>query len=268
MTTLKYVQLYFRLVTAGIRAQLQYRFAFIMRIVGMLTAYTGTAITMWVMLYRFDNIGDWNYYELLFLYALAILSWGFCIILFFHFRSLDTYIVNGTFDRFLVRPINPFFHFMSMRFDVASFGQFIFSIFVFFWVSIALSIEWTFAKLTFLLASIIGGVLIQGGLLVMISAIAFWTTKSERFYWVAMFPARNLNNYPMSIYPKFVQWLVAFVIPFGFVNYFPATVLLDKKPPGFPPFIGYLSPLVGMLFFLIAYILWMTGLKHYKSTGS
>jgi ABC-2 type transport system permease protein len=268
MTALKYVQLYFRLVAAGIRAQLQYRFAFIMRIVGMLTAYTGTAITMWVMLYRFDKIGDWNYYELLFLYALAILSWGFCIILFFHFRSLDTYIVNGTFDRFLVRPINPFFHFMSLRFDVASFGQFIFSIFVFIWVSIALSIDWTLAKLAFLLASIIGGVLIQGGLLVMISAIAFWTTKSERFYWVAMFPARNLNNYPMSIYPKIVQWFIAFVIPFGFVNYFPATVLLDKNPPGFPSFIGYLSPLVGMLFFLVAYFLWMTGLKHYKSTGS
>lgn len=268
MRILSYIQLYFRLVSAGIRAQMQYRFAFIMRIVGMLTAYAGTATTMWVVLYRFDALGQWNYYEMLFLFALAIVSWGFCIILFFHYISLDTYIVNGTFDRFLVRPINPFFHFMSMRFDVASFGQFIFSIVVFLWVSVALSIDWRLSKLLFLLASIVGGVLIQGGMLVMISALAFWTTKSNWFYWVVMFPARNLNNYPLSIYPKVIQWIAAFVVPFGFVNYFPATVILDKTPVGFPAYIGYFSPLVGLIFFTIAYAIWMLGLRRYKSAGS
>lgn len=265
---MKYIHLYFKLVSAGIRAQLQYRFAFVMRIVGMITAYTGTAVTMWVMLYKFHALGHWNYYEMLFLYAIAILSWGFCIILFFHFRSLDTYILNGTFDRFLVRPINPFFHFMSMKFDIASFGQFIFSIAVFIWVSMELHLEWSAGKILFLLASIIGGVLIQGGLLVIISALAFWTTKSEQFYWVAMYPARNLTNYPLVVYPKMVQWFTAFVIPFGFVNYFPAAVILGKSTPYFPDSIGYFSPLVGIVFFIISYYVWMLGLSRYKSTGS
>jgi len=268
MAMLKYTKLYFRLVSAGVRAQMQYRFAFVMRIIGMLTAYAGTAVTMWVMLYQFQELGTWNFYEMLFLFAFAILSWGFCIILFFHFRSLDTYILNGTFDRFLVRPIHPFFHFMAMKFDVASFGQFIFSIFVFIWVSGVLHIGWNAEKLLFLVAATIGGVLIQGGLLVMISAIAFWTTKSEQFYWVVMYPARNLTNYPLVIYPKVVQWITAFVIPFGFVNYFPVSVILDKEVPFFPSYIGYLSPIVGVIFFTIAYLIWMFGLNHYKSTGS
>jgi len=268
LSFLSYIPLYFRLVGAGIRAQMQYRFAFIMRIVGMITAYAGTAVTMWVMLYEFKQLGQWNFYELLFLFAIAVVSWGFCIILFFHFRSLDTYIVNGTFDRFLVRPINPFFHFMAMKFDIGAAGQFIFSIFVFIWVSSVLDIHWQLANSIFLVFAIIGGVLIQGGLLVMISAIAFWTTKSERFYWVVMYPARNLTNYPLGIYPKVVQWFTAFVVPFGFVNYFPATVILKKDIPFFPDYIGYFTPLVGLVFFLIAYRLWMFGLNHYKSAGS
>ncbi|QED49814.1 ABC transporter permease [Cytobacillus dafuensis] len=268
MPILKYVDLYFKLVSAGIRAQFQYRFAFFMRIIGLITAYSGTAITMWVMLYRFQELGSWSFFEMLFLFAIAILSWGFCIILFFHFRSLDTYIINGTFDRFLVRPINPFFHFMAMKFDVASFGQFIFSILIFIWVSIELNIGWTIGKTLFLLASIIGGILIQGGMLVIISALAFWTTKSEQFYWVAMYPARNLTNYPLVIYPKIVQWFTAFVVPFGFVNYFPAAVILEKETPFFPAYIGYFSPLVGLVFFMIAYWIWMLGLSRYKSTGS
>lgn len=135
MSIAKYFDLYFKLISAGVRAQPQYRFAFVMRIVGLITSYTGTAVTMWIMLYQFQELGSWTFYEMLFLFAVAVLSWGFCIILFFHFRGLDTYILNGTFDRFLVRPINPFFHFMAMKFDVASFGQFIFSIGIFIWVS-------------------------------------------------------------------------------------------------------------------------------------
>lgn len=66
MTIAKYIKLYFKLVSAGIRAQLQYRFAFVMRIIGMITAYTGTAVTMWVMLYQFQTLGDWNFFEMLF----------------------------------------------------------------------------------------------------------------------------------------------------------------------------------------------------------
>ncbi|WP_078547790.1 ABC transporter permease [Litchfieldia alkalitelluris] len=268
MGILSYIPLYFRLVAAGIRAQMQYRFAFMMRIVGMIAAYTGTAVTMWVMLYQFEELGGWNFYELLFLFAVAVVSWGFCIILFFHFRSLDTYIVNGTFDRFLVRPINPFFHFMAMKFDIGAAGQFIFSIFIFIWVSGELNLQWGLGKLLFLLSAIIGGVLIQGGLLVMISAIAFWTTKSERFYWVVMYPARNLTNYPLGIYPKIIQYITAFVIPFGFVNYFPAAALLEKDINYFHANIGYLTPVVGIVFFFLAYHLWMFGLNRYKSTGS
>ncbi|MDQ0154394.1 ABC transporter permease [Robertmurraya andreesenii] len=242
MAVAKYIGLYFKLVSAGIRAQLQYRFAFVMRIVGMVTAYTGTAVTMWVMLYQFQTLGDWNFYEMLFLFALSILSWGFCIILFFHF--------------------------MAMKFDVASFGQFLFSIIAFVWVSLELQIDWSIGKILFLLAVIVGGVLIQGGLLVIISAFAFWTTKSEQFYWVAMYPARNLTYYPLVIYPKFIQWVTAFVIPFGFVNYFPTTVILEKETPFFPDYIGYFSPVVGVIFFVISYLIWMLGLRRYKSTGS
>ncbi|WP_320414837.1 ABC-2 family transporter protein [Cytobacillus firmus] len=58
------------------------------------------------------------------------------------------------------------------------------------------------------------------------------------------------------------------MIPFGFVNYFPAAVLLEKETPFFPENIGYYSPLVGIVFFFIAYSIWMLGLKRYKSTGS
>lgn len=263
-----YFKLYFQLVGAGIRAQMQYRFAFVMRIIGLITAYLGMTITTWVMLHRFDSLAGWNFPELLFLLALAIVSWGVCITFFFHFNHMDEYIVNGTFDRFLVRPINPFFHFLSMRFDIGSLGQFLFSITAFIIVSFAINIHWTFGKVIFLISAVIGGCLIQGGLLVMIAALSFWTTKSQQLYWVVIYPSRNLINYPLAIYPRVLQLIFVYIIPFAFINYFPALVILDKAPEDFPVILGYLSGPIGLLFFLIAYGLWMLGFKHYKSAGS
>lgn len=264
---LRGIDMYLYMAGASIRAQLQYRYAFVMNILGWAMTYAGTAITMWVLLYSFGALEGWTFWELIFLFALAVLSWGVCMVFFFHFRSLDQYIVNGTFDRFLVRPVHPFFHFMAMKFDVGAFGQFLFSIVAVGLAYSNLHLHWTWQWLVFF-GAVIGGTLIQGGLLVVISAMAFWTTRSERLYWVVMWPFKSLMNYPLSIYPRVIQVLVTFVLPFAFVNYLPALLLLDKTSNNFSPFWGCLSPLVGVLFFWLCLRFWMLGLDRYKSTGS
>jgi ABC-2 type transport system permease protein len=261
------IGMYLYMVGGSIRAQLQYRYAFIMNILGWAMTYAGTAVTMWVLLYSFEALGGWIFWELIFLFALAVLSWGVCMIFFFHFRSLDQYIVNGTFDRFLVRPIHPFFHFMAMKFDVGAFGQFLFSVAAMGLAYSNLHLHWTWQWLVFL-GAVIGGALIQGGLLVAISSVAFWTTRSEQLYWVIMWPLKSLMNYPLSIYPRLFQLLVVFILPFAFVNYLPALILLGKASGVFAPFWGALSPLVGIIFFWLCLRFWMLGLDRYKSTGS
>ncbi|NLT95163.1 MAG: ABC transporter permease [Clostridia bacterium] len=256
------------MVEASIRAQMQYSYAFIMNILGWMMHYTGMAITMWVLLYSFQALNGWVYWELIFLFALSVLSWSICTIFFFHFRKLDVHIVQGTFDRFLVRPISPFFHFMALKFDVGALGQLFFSIGAFILAYIKLSLHWSWAEWLVFLGAVIGGTLIQGGMLVLISTIAFYTTRSERVFWVLIFPFRNLINYPLTIFPKAMQMFITFVLPFAFVNYLPALILLDKADPVFPGFWGSLSIFVGILFFWFSYRVWQKGVDRYNSTGS
>ncbi|MFV9510605.1 ABC transporter permease [Tepidibacillus sp. LV47] len=261
------IQLYLHFVSASIRAQLQYRYGFIMNILGWAMNYTGMAITMWVMLYSFKALAGWTFWQLLFLFALSVLSWSISLLFFFHFHNLDQYILNGTFDRFLVRPIHPFFHFIAMKFDVGAFGQLLFSIIAFIFAYHQLHLSFSLLQWLVFAGSVLGGVLIQGGILVFISAVAFWTTRSEQLYWVVLFPAKNLMNYPLSIYPRIVQWFLIFVIPFAFVNYFPSLLLLGKTGD-FPSFFGFFSPFVGIIFFYLCWRFWMKGLDRYKGTGS
>lgn len=262
------VRFYFHMAGASIRSQMQYRYAFFMNILGWAMSYAGTAITMWTILYQFKALAGWSFWELLFLFALAVLSWGICVMFFFHFRSLDQYIVNGTFDRFLVRPIHPFLHFISLKFDVGAFGQLIFSILAMWLAYAKLHLDWEWWRWLAFLGAMIGGTLIQGGILVAIAAIAFWTTRSERFYWVVMFPAKSMMNYPISIYPKLVQWIVTFLFPFAFVNYYPALFLLGKSNQAWERALGVISPFIGCLFFALCFWIWSIGMNRYKSAGS
>lgn len=261
-------RLYFRMVGASVRAQMQYRYAFFMNILGWAMSYAGTAVTMWVMLSSFQALEGWTLWELIFLFALAVLSWGVCVLFFVHFRSMDQYILNGTFDRFLVRPIHPFFHFMAMKFDIGAFGQILFSMVALVLTYGQLQLDWPLWKWGVFFGAVAGGVFIQGGILVLISAIAFWTSRSERFYWVVMFPAKNMMNYPLTLYPRILQWIVIFIVPFAFVNYLPALLLLGKMHPVYSPNWGFFSFPVGILFFWICYRIWMMGLARYKSAGS
>ena len=61
-----------------------------------------------------------------------------------------------------------------------------------------------------------------------------------------------------------------FVLPFAFMNYFPATFLLSKQDTGLGlnPLVGLLTPAVGLAWSLVAYAFWRTGLRHYQGTGS
>jgi ABC-2 type transport system permease protein len=81
---------------------------------------------------------------------------------------------------------------------------------------------------------------------------------------------QEFSRYPISIYQRGVRVVLAFVLPFAFMNYFPATYLLHKSEDGLHlnPGVGLLTPLVGVLVFALGYAFWRAGIDRYQGTGS
>jgi len=55
------------------------------------------------------------------------------------------------------------------------------------------------------------------------------------------------------------------------MNYFPATALLHKASEttfALNPMLGWLTPIVGAIWFGAAYLFWRRGLNRYQGTGS
>ena len=86
----------------------------------------------------------------------------------------------------------------------------------------------------------VGGALIDFGINLAIATAAFWFIRIDTLRWVVMSLEQEFTRYPISIYTRGVRFILAFVFPFAFMNYFPATFLLHKTETGLS-----LSPQVG-----------------------
>jgi ABC-2 type transport system permease protein len=78
---------------------------------------------------------------------------------------------------------------------------------------------------------------------------------------------RTFVTYPITIYATAIQVVLTVVVPFAFVNFYPAAVLLGKDGQAFPGWVGWLTPVVGLVMFGLAYRVWMRGIDRYQGAG-
>ena len=79
----------------------------------------------------------------------------------------------------------------------------------------------------------------------------------------------TLTQYPLTIYPTEVVKVLTFVVPVAFVNWYPALFILDRSDPfGFPSWLQFASPLAAAVVLGATALVWRTGVRHYRSTGS
>lgn len=259
---------WWRMARAQARSQMQYRLNFFAMIISMVLTYGGQFISLFWLTQRFKSLGGWRLEEVVLLYALAILAWGFCVSFFFNLHGFEDQVRNGTFDRALLRPMNPLMHVLGSQSPIGGLGQFVFSILAFIFAFNATGLQVTAVKLFYLVFTALGGGLILGSSLIVVATIAFWTTRTYTFYWSLVFPARQLINYPVSIYHRWLQLLLTFGVPFAFVNYFPAHVLLERTGELSIPLLAWLTPVVGVVSVLATYGFWNWGTRFYTGTGS
>ena len=63
---------------------------------------------------------------------------------------------------------------------------------------------------------------------------------------------------------------MTFVVPIAFVNWYPSLYVLGREDPfGLPGLdSSSLSPLVAAAMVAVTMLVWRTGVRHYRSTGS
>lgn len=256
------------LASASIRSEFQYRANFFASICsGMLYQLTGF-VAVWIIVARFNDLGGWTLAEITFLYGMRLSSHGVFYACFSQLFESDRVFITGEYDRFLVRPMSPLLQLFTRKLRINCFGDLLGGALLLGFASIGVAVDWSPLKILYLLLAIVGGALVEGAVQISLGSLAFrfLSTMSMRTTVNEVF---NLyGNYPFTIFPKALAYLLTFALPVAFVAFFPSTLILDRTDSlHVSPLVAVVAPLVGVVLFLIALRIWGGQSRHYQSSG-
>lgn len=258
-------EVYASLFLQMLKVRLAYKGDFIADLIA--TALGGVASLLFVILlfHRIEDLGGWNRDEIFLIYGLSMISYGlFGCVAWNLFEFGDRYIIQGRFDRVLLRPASSYFQVLFDSFRIPALAESLIGLGVAVFAARRLALEFTPILLAFTVLTILAGAVIFIAVFSILASISF---HFEDRIGVSppVFNMIAFGRYPQTIFPPLLQFLLRWVIPFGFVSFYPATAILGR---GALEGLAITSPLVAAGFAGIAAGCWRRGVRRYESTGS
>ncbi len=259
-----YLRLYFIIEAQYIKARMHYRADFIISSVGMFFSSLASLGIFWVIFSTIPNLAGWTFMEMVFIYAFYMVAISPMQILFDNTWQLRFHVQQGTFLKYYFRPLNMMFYYMSEMFDLKGLTQLVAGIILLGYASTQLGIIWTLPKVALLLVTLFSAGLVLIAILLMAGCAAFWVVDAWPVLGLA-WKLREFAPYPMNIFDGVFRFTFTFILPIGFIAFYPAQLFL--QPQHVSPLV-YLSPVVGLGLFSLAYWVWTLGVNSYTGTGS
>ena len=252
----------------NILTTLEYRENFLLWL-GFMVIYHGSAVaTLYIVLHEFPSMNGWDFRQMAFLYGLWMLAHALHNTLFSAVGDIPELVREGSFDRILIRPLDALFATIATPGQVFPDELILASLYfgVATWYA-GVRVDATFVL--FVPLVVIGGALIDLAINLFIVTLAFWFVRVDALKWIALQLEAEFTRYPIGIYSRSVRLVLTFVLPFAFMNYFPAVYFLHKGEAGLglPPAVGLLAPVIGLVFVALAYRFWRVGLDRYQGVG-
>ena len=258
------MSLYFKYFKIHFKKEVQYKSSFIMSFISQFFVFFGYYFTIICLFDKFSNIKGFSMYEVLLTFGIIQFGFSFCETFFRGVDQFDDLIVNGTFDRLLLRPQNILLQVFANEVSFVKASRLIQSIIVLVIAIINIDVIWTIEKIITLISMLISGIAVFLSIFILAASYCFLTVKGLEVRNVFTDGGKHMAQYPIGIFKKGFVFFFTFIIPFGFVNYYPLLYLLDKTNNK----LLIISPLITILYLIPSVIIFYKGIKRYSSVGS
>jgi ABC-2 type transport system permease protein len=218
-----------------------------------------------VLFTKIPRLQGWSFDEILFLYAFSLIPLGFFNVVSWNLYEFgDIYIIQGKFDRILLRPIDSLFQVLSEKFRIESLQEVVTGVWVLAVASRHLGYRWTPSDYLWFPLMVLSGAMIYLAVFLILTAVSFWFEDRVGIV-PPVFNMLTFGRYPLTIYSVFIQFLLSWIVPFGFASFYPSAHFLHRVQ--FETYF-HLVPAVALSFFALACLVWNRGVQNYSSTGS
>jgi ABC-2 type transport system permease protein len=222
-----------------------------------------------VITQQFGTIEGWKFEDMTMLYGLNLFTYSIAGVLFWYtVFHLDNEITSGNLDSYLIRPMGLIKQMICKRFGDTFLGQILVTLIFMATAFTKINYQMTAFSYIYLVLAILGGVLIQSGAMTILGSLSFWMLRSSNLADIVYYDMRTFVHYPLSIFPSFIRIILTYILPWAIINYYPSLIILQKVQTTEEFVLGMLSPVIGILFFLLSLYVFNCGLRRYSGSGS
>ncbi len=251
----KYYNFIKKYIEINLQTAMEYKTNFILQSTFMILNNTLFVIFWYFLFQNIDNINGWRLNNLMLLFGLSALSYGFLSFFLGNWLRIHKIIYDGELDFYLSLPKNELLHLLISKSNFSGFGDILFGMIIFF---ITQDINFT-NILLFMLFSITGAIILLS-LIIIISSLTFFFGNSEGVFYMFQNLILSFVTYPYNVFSEIMKIIFLFIIPVFFISNIPIEILRQFSLKLFIEVI-----IVTILVFIIALFIFKKGLKKYES---
>lgn len=262
------LRLFTKIVKYRFLVLIEYPGAFFAGIAAQWASYGIQIALLFLVVWRFGSLAGWLPAEVVFLYAVWLLTYALGASFTFNLaNAFPQMALNGTLDEALIKPVAPMAFLLASNYNLGYISHVTLTTAALAFSIVRLGVAWSVMEWLWLVMLVVAGAVIQGCLM-LICEMPSLRTRSASPTGVFFWELRDFTQYPLNIYPKALQFIFTAVLPFGFVNYYPLQVLLQKNEGILPGITKWLSPVIAIILLGVTALCWRVVTRRYESAGT
>jgi ABC-2 type transport system permease protein len=262
------LRLFGKIVKYKFYAQIEYPGSYLLGIIAQISGYGIEMAMIFLTVWRFGTLAGWLPPEVVFMFAAWLLSYAVGASFTFNIcMGLRDYAVNGTLDEAFIRPVKPFFYLIATNYNLGYIAHIVVASAALAVSVVQLAVSWNFFQWLWLFITIIAGAVICGCMMLILEFPAL-KTRSRSPVGVLYWGLWEVHRYPITVFPRAIQFIFTAVLPYAFISFYPTQVLLGKQDGLFAPVSLWLSPAVAVLLLGLTALCWKMASRNYESAGT
>ncbi|MBO9597964.1 MAG: ABC-2 family transporter protein [Cohnella sp.] len=265
MAVRRTLYLYYRLITQQLKAILEYQTDFLILLVSAVITQLLGIVFLRVIFDRIPDINGWGFWEVAFMYAMIYVTEGIGSLLFEGTWRLGGLINRGELDMLLLRPVSPILQVLASGVGVNGIGNLVTGSIIIGQALVHMDIEWKWDKICITVIVLLSAAVVRIAINLASNCANFWIRNAGNAFSLMVLNVGDFAKYPITIYPSFVRVLVAGVVPFAFVSFFPVAAINGANGLAW---VWMLCPVVAILCAGASVAIFRIGLRTYESAGN
>jgi viologen exporter family transport system permease protein len=262
--------LYRRLLASQVRGQASYRLSFALDLVANGIVPAIELLSILAIFHVTRTLGGFGTAQVLTMYGLAVTSFAIADLCVGNIERLDLYVRRGLLDAVLVRPMSVLGQLLALDFSPRRVARVVVAATILVLALQRSGVTATPAHAALVISTVASGAVFFSAMFVTTATVAFWWIDSGELASAFTYGGRDFTTYPITVYSGLFRALFAYGVGFAFVAYTPAVALFGiADPTGLPRWLGWWgTPLAAVVGVALTGLIWRTGVRHYRSTGS